>query len=199
MPTVRHASVVLVSPSPIDPQSIRPETLNRAQITPSSWVLGNQQVNSPVFAITQYRNGVSIQIEGNRCIFQEVIGEPLPTEYEVHTLARRYFEATKLVPYNAVGLNWLLNIEINNPAEWIRKHMGDGGNFPGFSPTSLQLKKIVGDAVCNLVLRVEQQNVAVDCNYHFQLSSSLQPLAALDHWRQCQTALTEVVFPALLD
>ena len=199
MPTVRHASVVLVSPSVIDPQSIRPETLSGAQIIPTNWALGNQQINSPVFALTQYKNGVSIQTEGKRCIFQEAIGGPIRPNYEIHGLARRYVEATKLVPYNAVGINWLLDIAVDNPAEWIRKQTGDGGNFPGFSPTSLQLTKQWGPAVCNLVFRLEQQMVAVDCNYHFQLGSSLQPMAALDHWRRCQDALTEDVFPTLSD
>ena len=199
MPTIRHSSVVLVSPSPIDPQSIGPETLNRAKIIPASWAIGNQQINSPVFALTRYQNGVSIQVEGNRCIFQEVIGGPLRPEYEIHGLARRYIEATKLVPYNAIGINWLLNIAVDSPTEWLRHQMSGGENLPGFSPTSLQLTKVWGYAICNLVFRVEKQIVAVDCNYHFPLSSSLQPMAALDHWRQCQDALTEDVLPALPD
>ena len=199
MPNVQHASVVLVAPSPIDPQSIRPETLNSAGIVPTSWVLGNG-VNLPVFALTQYQNGVSIQAEGNRCIFQEAIGGLLPPKYEIPGLARRYIEATQLVPYSALGINWLLNAAVDNPGEWIRKQMGGGGDFPGFSPTSLQIaKSLVGGAVCNLVFRVSQQVVMIDCNYHFQLSSSLQPLAALDHWYTCQDALTKDVFPALPD
>ena len=195
-PIVQHASVVLVSPSPIDPQSIRSEALTSAQIVPPGWALGNQ-VNSPVFALTQYKNGVSIQTQGNHCVFQEAIAGPLRPEYEIHGLARRYVEATKLVPYNALGINWLLHIAVDNPTEWLRDQMGGGGNFPGFSPTSLQMAKPMAGAVCNLVFRGQQETVVVDCNYHFQLSSSLQPLAALDHWHQCQNALTEGVFPAL--
>ena len=170
-----------------------------AQIVPTDWVLGNQQVNSPVFALTRYQNGVSIQTEGNRCIFQEAIGGPLRPEYEIHGLARRYVEATKLVPYNALGINWELNVAVDNPAEWIREQMGNGGNFPGFSPTSLQLTKTSGVAVCNLVFRISKQIVTVNCNYHFQLGSSLQPMAALDHWRRCQDTLIKDVFPALPD
>ena len=199
MPTGRHVSVILVSPSPIDPQSIGPETLNRAKIIPTDWVLGNQQVNSPVFALTQYKNGVSITAEGNRCIFQEVIGGALRPKYAIHELARRYIEATKLVPYNAMGINWLLNVAVDNPSEWIRGQIGDSGKFPGFSPISLQIAKPWGSAICNLVFRIEQQIVVLDCNYHFQLGGSLQPMAALDHWHQCQTELTEDVFPALPD
>jgi hypothetical protein len=198
MPTVRHASVVLVSPSPIEPRSVRPETLSGAKIIPASWTVGNQ-INSPVFAVTQYQNGISIQIEGNRCIFQETIGGPLRPKYEIHNIARDYLEATRLVPYSAVGINWLLDFTLDNPAEWITKQVGDAGRFPGFSPTSLQLTKPWGLAVCNLIIRLDQQNVAIDCNYHFQLNESLQPMAALDKWRTCQEALTDEVLPELPD
>ena len=197
--TVQHASVVLVSPSPIDPQSISPDTLSRVLIIPSDWPLGKQQISSPVFAITQYQNGVSIQIDGNRCIFQEVIGGSLRLEYEIQKIARRYIESTALVPYNAVGINWLLNIAVANPTEWIREQIGHGKNFPDFSPTLLQIARPLKSAVCNLTFRVQGQIVVVDCNYHFQLSSSLQPLAALDLWHQCQEALDKDVFMALSD
>ena len=198
MPTVRHSSVVVVSGSVIDPQSINSETLKSAHIIPTDWLVGNQ-INSPVFALTQYKNGVSIQTEGNRCIFQQVIGGSLPPDSAIHNIARKYLESTKLVSYSAVGINWLLNITPDDPTEWIREQLGYGEKFSGFSPTSLQITKPWGLAVCNLVFRVEKQTVVVDCNYHFQLSSSLQPMAALDKWQLCKAALEKEVLPALPD
>ena len=198
MPTVRNTSVVLVAPSPIDTQSIKPEALASAKVAPSNWVVTNQ-LSTPVLALTQYQNGFSVRVEGNRCVFQEAIGEPLRADYEIHPIARRYLEATKLVSYNAVGINWLLVVAVDQPAEWIGEQLSCGERFPGFLPTSIQLAKPWGPAVCNLVFRVEQQTVVVDCNYHFPLGSSLQPMAALDHWRQCQKALIDDVLPTLPD
>ena len=197
-PTLEHTSVVLVSPSPIDTQSIRPEALTYAQIVPLDWVLTNR-LSTPVLALAQYQNGVSIRAEGNRCIFQEVIGGPLRQTYEVHRLVRRYLEATKLVPYNAIGINWMLELVVEDPKAWIRKQLGDLQQFPDFSPVSLKIAKPMATGVCNLTFITEQTQraLAVDCNYHFQLSSSLQPMAALDRWKQCQIALTETVIPSL--
>ena len=70
--TMRHVSVVLVSPAPIDPQSIRPEALSSAGIIPANWV-ATGGINIPIVAQTQYQNGFTLQAEGNRCIFQEPI------------------------------------------------------------------------------------------------------------------------------
>ena len=195
-PVVEHASVVLVSPSPIESQSIRPEVLSRAHIVPSEWSPAGGQVNSPVFAVTQYTNGVSIRVEGNRCVFQETIQGPVREEYEIHGIARRYIESTPLVPYNALGINWLLHVPLPDPTAWLRDH-GGGGGLPGFSPRSLQMAKTMGTAVCNLIFRSRGETLDVDCNYHFQLGSSLQPLATLDSWRTCQEALVRDVFPSL--
>jgi hypothetical protein len=197
--TVRHASVVLVSPSPIAPQSIRQETLSNAGIVPDDWV-STGGISIPVVALTQYQNGVTIQTEGNRCIFQEPIGGALRETYEVHPLAQRYAAATRLVPYNAVGINWLVEVAVGNPNQWIReKLMGNGGGFSDFYPTSLQMAKQLDFAVCNLNVRVENVRIVVDCNYHFQLAPTSPDLlvATLNSWTQCQAHLAGDLLPHL--
>ena len=114
-------------------------------------------------------------------------------------MVRRYLEATKLVPYNAIGINWMLRLVAEDPKAWIRKQLGELQQFQDFSPVSLKIAKPMLTGVCNLTFIAEltQRNLAVDCNYHFQLDRSLQPMAALDRWKQCQIALTETVVPAL--
>ena len=196
---VIHASVVLVSPTPIDPQSIRPEALSDAGIVPGNWV-ATAGISMPIVAQTQYQNGFTILAEGNRCIFQEPIGGDLRETYEVHTLAKRYVSATKLVAYNAIGLNWLLDAAVDNPNLWLRKKlMGDAKNFSDFHPTSLQVAKQLGFVVCNLNFRDENGRIVVDCNYHFQLARSSPDLMAstLDSWHRCQEHLTRDLLPQL--
>lgn len=195
--TVLHASVVLVSPAPIDPQSIRPEALSHAGIIPANWVAAGG-ISIPVAAQTQYQNGFTLQIEGNRCIFQEPIGGALRDNYEVHARAKRYVDATKLVAYNAVGINWLLGIVAEEPARWIRENlMGNGGYFSDFHPTSLQVAKQLSPATCNLHFRSENERVMVDCNYHFQIERSSPDVlsSTLDSWRKCQDHLVRDLLP----
>ena len=199
--TVRHASVVLVSAAPIDPQSIRPEILNTAGIVPGGWA-SKSNINTPVLSHTEYPNGFIIQIDGNRCVFQESIGGDLRDTYEVHPLAGRYVDATKLVSYVALGINWLLDLDTGgeNPDRRIReKAMGCSDNFPGFSPRSLQMVKRFRLADCNLTFRVNDKSIEVDCNYHFQTEGRSVDVVAstLDSWQDYQMHLTQEIVPKL--
>ena len=106
---VRHVSVVLVSAAQMDPQSIRPEMLSAAGIVPADWA-PQDSINTPVLSRTVYQNGFAVQIEGNRCVFQEAVGGEIRHTYETHGLAKRYVDAMKLVGYTAVGLNWKLDL-----------------------------------------------------------------------------------------
>lgn len=196
--TVRHASVVLASPSPVDPQTIRPDALAKANIIPENWPQANQ-ISTPVLAVTQYQNGFSVQTEGNRCVFQEAVNGPSRDPYQVHGVVRQYLEATKLVAYNAIGLNWALEAVQVDPIEWYRKHFGGSGSFSEYSPLSVQIQKNTGTVVCNLnfMFVPPSRSLVVECNYHFPLGPSLTPLAALDRWRPCQKLMEDEIFPLL--
>jgi hypothetical protein len=194
MLTVSHMSVVLVSPSPIEVHSIRPETLRQNNILPSDWAIASE-LASPVFAVVQYQNGVSIQIEGNRCTFQEAVQGPLPDDYKIQPVVRQYLESTRLVPYNAIGINWRLNVTLDNPGEWIKEQLGQVQAFSDFSPVSVQVSKPVGidTAVCNLIFGIQGRTLLVDCNHHFQLGGSVQPMLVLHHWSQCQQSVKDII------
>lgn len=197
--TVRNASVVLVSLSAIDPQSIMPEKLSNAKIVPADWMSANG-INTPIFALTQYQNGITIRTDGNRCLFQEPIDGNLRESYEIYPIAQRYAAATMLVPYNAVGINWSLEFAIERPELWLReKIIGATPEFSDFLPASLQMAKQLDFAVCNLTFSTENARVVIDFNYHFQLPhSSLDDMSTvLDAWRQCQEHLTESVMPRI--
>ena len=196
--TVRQASVVLASPSPVDPQTIRSDVLVGANVVPRDWQQANQ-ISTPVLAVTQFQNGISVQTEGNRCVFQEPVNGQLKDPYVVHDIARQYLEATRLVQYNAVGINWMLAANQVEPAEWYRRHFSGSGDFSEYSPVSLQMQRNVGMMACNLQFRFAQpsRSLELECNFHFALSNSLAPLAALDHWRHCQNVMRDEIFPLL--
>ncbi len=199
---VTEVSVVLVSPNPIDPQSIRPEALSNAGIVPANWG-ATGGISTPPVVQTLYQNGFVIQIEGsqgNRCSFQEIIGGALRDTYEVHAIARRYLDATKLVAYEALGVNWSLEVAVENPSIWIReKLLGNAPYFSDFHPTSVEVAKELEFAICNLNFNGENGHIVMACNYHFQLEHSSPDviISALDSWRQCQEHLTSELLPQL--
>ena len=196
--TLRHASVVLVSPTPVDPQSIRPEALTSASIVPENWILTNG-ISTPVIAQVQYQEGISIVAEGNRLVFQENIGGTIRPTYQVHALARRYVEATRLVPYNALGMNWLLDFASGNPGQWIQGNLlGGGENFVDYFPTSVQMVKQLNFAACNLNFKSESNRVSLECNYHFPVTQgSAGVLSGLGSSSLCLDHLRQELLPIL--
>ena len=197
--TVRQVSAVLVSASAIDPQSILPEILGNANVVPADWA-PDSGINTPFGALTQYQNGVTIRTDGNRCLFQQPIDGGLRDSYEIFPTAQRYAAETKLVPYNAVGLNWSLGISVGQPELWIREKMMDNAsNLLDFFPTSLQMAKQLDFAVCNLTFKAENAQITTDFNYHFPLAqSSLGWLSEiLNNWQLCQKHLTGSILSQL--
>ena len=196
---VLQSSVVLLSPSPIDPQSIAPEALSRSEVTPSSWVLtGN--VNTPVFATVQYQNGVTIQVADSRCIIQKAVDNIRDTDSSVYGLAERYAAATKLVPYSAVGINWRLSISGEHLEDWVREKLVGGlGAFGDFSARSVQLVKQLDFTACNLQFQVESAQVTLNCNYHFPTKerSYTEIESMLKSWPKCRDHLSEAILPKL--
>lgn len=191
--TAREASVVLASPSPIDPQTIRPEVLRNAGVAPPDWEFSTN-LATPVIAQIQYKN-VTVQTEGNRCIFKETIQGDLPTSYEVHSLATRYLGATPLVPYNAMGINWTLEVSAPDAVVWLRRNVVAETRLQGFSPVSAQLVQQFEPALCNLTFKLQPHRVIVDCNYHFELGDDA-PKHAIDHltgWDRYQSHITNVM------
>ena len=189
-----QASVVLVSPSPIDPQSIKPETLKRAGIVTWESV---ESITTPVFAQTRYQNGIHIRTEGNRCVFQEPLNEASPTDYnyKVHRLAERYAEATKLVAYNALGINWESRIEAKDPARWFSEKLVRNLRLTEFSPRSVQMAKVIDSTVsCIVTFATRDEKLIANFNYHCQLTDAPGGDIAthLRRWRKWQSHMESI-------
>ena len=186
-----QASVVLVSPSPIDPQSINPETLKRADIVAWESV---ESIATPIFAQTRFQNGIEIRTEGNRCVFQEPINEDLATGSKVHNLAKRYAQATRLVPYNALGINWANRIYVEDPVRWFSEMLIQNSRLQEFSPRSMQMVKVIDQSVsCALTLTIRGEQLIADFNYHCKLTDQEQNITSnLRRWPDWQSHMQSI-------
>jgi len=165
-----RASVVLVSPSAIDPKSIDPGTLKRAEIVKWESI---ENISTPVFAETRYQNGIRIRTEGNRCVFEEPTSGESSGDFKVHRLAERYLQATKLVTYNAIGINWANKINVNDPVQWFAKNVANNVKLPDFSPISMQLTEVLDPTVsCILTFLIKDDSLIADFNFHCNLTNA---------------------------
>jgi hypothetical protein len=193
---VQHASIVLVSPQPIDPQSVGEEVLKKNRIVPADWQATNA-VNTPVLALTQFSNGAVIRVEGTRCIFQQTVNGDFRSQYDVHTVAEDYAEASRITPYRSVGINWMLEPDIAEPSAWLRSKLTKESPLaPGFQPALIRLAKQAGAATCNLSFNLQRGAVLLECNYHIELGSRTA-IETMRMWSHYQSALTEDILPTI--
>ena len=193
---VQHASIILVSSQPIDPGSIRAEVLKKNRIVSGDWQ-ETQEMNTPVLAITEFSNGALIRVEGNRSIFQQVVDGDFRDHYDAHLTAEAYAEASRVTPYRAIGINWMLEPDIVEPSEWLlSKLTKESALAPGFQPISIKVARPVGAATCNLTFNLQQGTVLLDCNYHIELGNSTVT-EATKMWPHYQTGLTSDILPTI--
>ena len=175
---VRSASVVLVSSGLVDPQSVSPEKLGRAGVVPYEWSVANT-VTTELAARTEYDNRISISVDGNRCVFLEQVEGPFRHAYQVHDVAKRYADATRLVQYDAIGVNWTLDVIGVDPSEWLHdKVVGLGSVFGDFQTSQVRMVKWEGDYFFNITMVNDQSGILLDCNYHYQVADSPPQLIA---------------------
>ena len=195
---VRHASIVLVAESPVEPTSIAPDALRSSGIVPSDWTVTSEIV-MPIFAETVFANGIRMRTEGNRCIFQQDGDVVFPEKPAIYHLVSQYVTATELaVRYQAVGINWQLGIPLDSQSPSLLQTLLNGGaGLAGFQPQSIQLVKLIDGKTCNLTFSVSQGEVSVAVNYHHQLSDrKAKPIIAT--WSECQQHLRQEVIDDIL-
>ena len=193
---VHSASIVLVSSQPIEPQSIRADALTRNRIVPDEWQ-ATGAMNTPVLGLTQFGNGVTIRVEGNRCIFQQAVNGDFRDQYDAHTVAKVYAEASRVTPYRSMGINWMLEPDLIEPSEWLRSKLTKGSMLaPGFQPISIKFAKTTGPATCNLTFNLQRGAVLLDCNYHIELGNRTAT-DTIRMWPHYQRGLTSDILPTI--
>lgn len=195
---LRHASIVLVLPQPVDSQSVSAGSLARNRIVPEDWQVANEVNLAGVLAQTLYRNGVNVRAEGNRCIFQQTVNGEFRAEYDSHLTALNYAEASRVIAYQAIGINWMIELDLEQAGQWLTsKFAGNSAFVPSFQPVSIKVARQQGAAICNLTFNLEQDSVVLDCNYHVDLGGS-RAVDVINMWQQYQKHLQEDILPTIV-
>ena len=186
----------MVATQPLDPNSVTAEGLTRSKVVPADWQV-TKRMNLPVVAVTEYANGVVIRVEGNRCIFQQNINGDFRDYYDAFDAAQKYAEASRVITYEALGINWNLQVKMVAPNEWLlAKLSSNSGLAPGFQATSIRLTKRQARAICNLNFTGEREAIGLECNYHIALGNRM-PEDDLKGWKGLQAILKNEILPKI--
>ena len=196
---LRQVSIVLQLPQQqqLDAQSISPENLVRHGIVDQSWKPQNV-ITLPMFAVTEYPNGVAIRAEPNRLVFGQQISTGFQDEYLSHTIALKYAEASRMTPYEAVGVNWLMVPPDN--AKLLRllaTRLNPALHAPqGFLPAVIHLYKEEKAAVWNIIFNKNGRQFGVELNYHAQVKDRT-PAEVISNLGELQHTVKKELLPIL--
>lgn len=111
LPAIDASALVLVGVSVVavaesnNPSILNPDFLREFVIPEQSWEVQDPPICTPVYARVSYSNGVSVQSDTNRVVFEQR-GDPLdPTHLWISAMAGRYLRAIPQVKYTAIGTN----------------------------------------------------------------------------------------------
>ena len=183
---IRNAFIVLVAERPIDTDMLNPEILRESGITPAQWELV-EPTEGRAGTFIAYRNGITISAQNTRCVFQqnfndETVGDPADGIYDV---AKRYVDATRLVQYRHVGINWALYQTVPDPKDWLRAYILNPDNsVERYRNIEIKMTAPFGSSLCNLTFTARADEVGLAFNYHFNLNQ-IALNEAIDQWSKC--------------
>ena len=182
----QSASVVLVAERPITSDTLRADILRESGITPPEWEeIPPSESSARIFIA--YSNGVSISAQTNRCVFQQTFNDEIVDghAHKIYDVAKRYVDATRLVPYRLVGINWTLHHKVADPKDWMRVNLLNPEKFPEiYRNIEIKMSVPFGSGLCNLTFTARAEEVALAFNYHFN-ARNIAPQDAIDQWPQC--------------
>ena len=194
--TTQSASVVLVAERSINADTLNPDILRESGITPPHWEAIPPDENRPRTFIA-YSNGVTISAQNTRCVFQQNFNSAHVYDRadSIYDVAQRYVDATRLVQYRFVGINWALLKAVSDPKEWMRIHLLNPEEpVDRYRNIEIKMTSQFGPGLCTLTFTARADDVALAFNYHFN-AAQIAPQAAIDQWLECerdrQLALTE--------
>jgi hypothetical protein len=183
----QSASVVLVAERPINADTLNPDILRESGITPAHWEVIPPDENRPRTFIA-YSNGVTISAQNTRCVFQQNFNSAHVTDSadSIYDVAKRYVDATRLVQYRFVGINWALQKAVSDPKEWMRIHLLNPEKpVDRYRNIEIKMTSQFASGLCTLTFTARAEDVALACNYHFN-ATQIATQAAIDQWSECE-------------
>lgn len=169
-----------------NPAIINHDFLENSGIVPADWgctpSTTTPSFSTPAFARVVYQNGLSVIVEQDRCVFQQMKISTSDSEYQVYECVRKYAEKFEY-NYLALGLNWHIKFVRATPEAWLKNRFFQPGKWKyGLTPTTIAFRIPGPDSsTCNFTLHTgqklsqvsnEKPFVLLECNLDFELQDA---------------------------
>lgn len=123
-PVLVGVSVVAVAESN-NPSILNPDFLREVVLPEQSWEVQDSPICTPVYARVSYSNGISVQSDANRVVFDRRGDSLDAARVLVADMARRYVLAVPYVKYTAIGVNPSLLLAVPEYASAVQERLRD--------------------------------------------------------------------------
>jgi len=119
-------SIVVVA-NDHNPTIINPDFLRINHIAEEGWKPTDSPVSTPAFSRVMYDNGLTITVDPNRLNIVDASRNPSVLDSPAIKVAEKYAEELPHIRYSAIGFNFRVFYEAENPDEIIKsKFLNDG-------------------------------------------------------------------------
>lgn len=109
---------VVITANNHNPLFLDPNALASKKIVPTDWTV-LESGTTPEAALIRYANGVEWLIDQSRLQISESCDHSFKDDYLIYGLADAYLEKVPRVPYQNLGLNYLVTFAQDNPRQWL--------------------------------------------------------------------------------
>lgn len=167
-------------------------------------------MTTPPFATIRYEKNIVFLLDQERLEIKKDC-ESFQDSYEIHAFASKYVTILPHVPYNTVGLNWHLSVEMDEPERFLSERFinpkalqeSESKLFQSFIRLSFNVDK----AICNIDFapgkakvtgRDFYQAIIINANFHHEGSFSIdQIISIIKQWKAREDFLKKFI-PKLL-
>lgn len=203
---ILHWVNVIIRAEYHNPSILNPDFLTTKSIVPSDWK-ATEVLTTPAFALVKYPEDVVFILDRERLQIKKDCQNSFQEDYSIHDFASQYVFTLPHVRYTALGFNWHISMEIDDPAKWIIQRFlnPDSWNQSGSKliGSSVKLSFEVNNAVCNVDFKHGKAKIKneefrpaiiVNANFHHQGPSSPEEINMLiTNWKERENYLRELL------
>jgi hypothetical protein len=192
-----------------NPSILNPDFLKAKNIVPEDWKTIEVMTTFP-FATIRYEKDVVFLLDQERLEIKKEIKD-FQDNYEIHEFASKYVTILPHVPYNTVGLNWHLSVEMKEPQRFLSERFI---NSEALQKSELELLQSfirfsfnLGNAILNVDFgpgkakvsgKEFQPAIIINVNFHHEGPFSIeQIISIIKQWKEREDFLKRFI-PELL-
>ena len=165
----------------------------------------SQAVNIPPLSIVSYSNGIEWSLDRSRLAVKEECAASFQDSYQTLPAIVRFLQTLHYVPYQGLGLNWFVSIDVDEPHRWLTERFLASGAWDNAYAKKMSMFPKFSIALDGAQLNIafaEQidvgdgasQSIVMDCNMHHQGPLSVPDLCtAINDWEMRQNSLIQAL------